>query len=45
MMFNARFAYTDSMVGNLMRIEAARRVVDILPLPPAGILGTQFLWW
>ncbi|HOD00498.1 MAG TPA: Fic family protein [Myxococcota bacterium] len=41
MMFNARFAYTDSMVGNLMRIEAARRVVDILPLPPAGILDLK----
>ncbi len=36
--FKARFSYTDDMVTGLMAVEGARKVVDVLPLPPAGVL-------
>ena len=38
MNFNARFTYTHSLVANLGRIEAARSVVEMLPLPPDQVL-------
>lgn len=38
MSFEARFRYTHSMVTALGRIEAARSVIDVLPLPPDQIL-------
>lgn len=34
MTFSPRFSYTDALVRDLMTIEGARRVVDLLPLPP-----------
>ncbi len=36
--FRARFTYTHEMVHALTRIEAARSVIDMLPLPPDRIL-------
>ncbi len=36
--FKARFDYSNKMVSNLMAIEGARKIVDVLPLPPAGML-------
>jgi len=41
MLFNARFQYTHSIVSGLMTVEGARRLVDVLPLPPAGVLGLK----
>jgi Fic family protein len=38
MSFQPRFNYTDSMVLNFGRIEAARAVVEVLPLPPDRVL-------
>ena len=38
MSFQPRFSYTHAMVGNLGLIEAARAVVDLLPLPPDQVL-------
>jgi len=38
MAFNPKFTYTHSLVANFGRIEAARSVVDVLPLPPDQIL-------
>lgn len=34
MTYSPRFHYTDRIVRDLMRIEGARAVVDVLPLPP-----------
>ncbi len=36
--FGARFIYSHAMVQALMRIEAARSVIELLPLPPDQIL-------
>lgn len=36
--FRARFTYTHAMVKTLNRIEAARSVIDVLPLPPDRVL-------
>ncbi|MHB8520357.1 MAG: Fic family protein [Limisphaerales bacterium] len=38
MSFQPRFSYTHSMVGDFGRIESARAVVDVLPLPPDRVL-------
>jgi hypothetical protein len=38
MSFQPRFNYTNSMVRDLGRIESARAVVDVLPLPPDRVL-------
>lgn len=38
MIFAPRFTYTHAMVRNLGRIEGARAVIDILPLPPDQVL-------
>ncbi len=36
--FQARFSYTHPMVNALMRIEAARGIIEMLPLPPDQVL-------
>ncbi len=36
MKYEPRFSYTHEMVGHLMQIEGACRLVDVLPLPPAA---------
>jgi len=41
MKFNASFKYKNSMVTALMEIEGAKKVVDILPLPPSGVLSLK----
>jgi Fic family protein len=33
-MFSPRFTYSNAAVRNLSTIEAARAVIDLLPLPP-----------
>ena len=38
MSFQPRFSYTHSMAKNLGVIEAARAVIDVLPLPPDQVL-------
>jgi len=38
MNFEAKFRYTHSMVQALTRIEAARSVINVLPLPPDEVL-------
>lgn len=38
MSFNPRFHYAESIVRNFGLIEAARAVVDVLPLPPDRVL-------
>lgn len=38
MSFNPRFRYTESIVRDFGSIEAARAVVDVLPLPPDRVL-------
>lgn len=42
MSFTPRFQYTNQLVRALQRVEAARAVIDLLPLPPdAGLLLRQ----
>jgi len=36
------FSYTHQMVAHLMAIEGARRVVDVLPLPPDSAFLLRF---
>lgn len=38
MTFAPRFAYSDAIVGSLLRIEGARAVIELLPLPPDATL-------
>ena len=40
--FIPRFTYTDAMVTDLMAIQAACRLVDILPLPPQGAFAMKY---
>lgn len=40
--FSPRFAYTDAMVADLMAIEAAARLVDVLPLPPERAFAMKY---